>query len=442
MGSPPMSRALRLACVLLSLALLAGLLTWSLRGWHARYFLDDYCTAADLHDYGFAGAMRHHRETWSGRYSYFVFKAALESIGPVTARVMPTLMMLLLGGALWWALRGLVAERAAAAAATLAGTFAIFDASPSLLNADETYFWETGYVTYVLPLVLFTLWLRLFLVPRSVAFCSTASAALMLVAGGLSETSLAAQGALSGGFLVAALLLRNRPAAWIAAAGVMATLVSLAIVASAPGNLVRAGTLGAPFTIGEAVLRALRFANGFVGSYLFLAGAAFLAVIGTGLLAGFVSARIRPRLALAFAAIAFAAYLVSFFPSAWLLPTPPPPASLDVASYCLMLAFFGAAAAAGGAWKNGARILPLLLIALTAVPLWSVVSNVRALPADRERAARMDALDAFFRARRGQEAVVQERWPLAMHILSEDPEHWSNRCVSRYYGLQSVRVAR
>jgi hypothetical protein len=443
-----MSRALRVSIAVLSLALLAALATWSWRGWYARYFLDDYCTAADLHDYGFAGAMQHHREAWSGRYSYFVFKAALESMGPATARATPTLMMLLLAFAFWWTLRRVLSARVALVLAVLACTFTIFDASPSMLNTDETYFWETGYVTYVLPLVLLTLWLRWFVSGRSIAFCSAVSAVLLFVAGGFSETSLAAQGALCGGLLIVALVLRNRRAAWISASGLIATLASLAIVASAPGNAVRASTLTARISLPAAALRALRFANGFVGSYLFLAGAAFLVILGAGFVAGLCSPRIRPRVAAAFALVALAAYAISFLPAAWLLSTPPPPASLDVASYCLMLALFAAAVGLGG--RSSRRVedpstrfaVPLLLLVLAIVPLWSVVSNVRAIPRDREKGLRMDALDASLRAQRGQDVVVRERWPSSMHILDVDANHWSNRCVSRYYELRSVRVAR
>ncbi|HYC90136.1 MAG TPA: DUF6056 family protein [Thermoanaerobaculia bacterium] len=438
-----MSRALRVSGLVLSIALLAGIATYAWRGGYARYFLDDFCTAADLQQYGFAGAMQHHRESWSGRYSYFVFKAALESIGPVTARVTPALMLLLLGVSFWWTLRRVIAERTALAVAVLACTFTLFDASPSMLNEDQTYFWETGYVTYVLPLVLFTLWLGLFAGTKaSPARAAAASAVLMLVAGGLSETSLACQGALSGGLLIVSLILRNRRGIWISASAVMATLVSLAIVASAPGNAVRANTLQTHFTLPEAALRALRHANGFVGSYLFLAGAAFLVVIGAGLLAGFVSPRMRTRVALACALVAFGAYLVTFFPSAWLIPTPPPPASLDVASYCLLLAFFAAAAAAGRSWANGARVLPALLLVLTIVPLWSVAANVRMLPSDRDKAARMDALDTMLRTRRGQDVALREPWFLSRHLLETDPGHWRNQCMSRYYDLRSLRIIR
>ncbi len=432
-----MSRAFRVSCLILSLALLAGLATYGWRGWYARYFLDDFCTAADLHEYGFAGAMKHHRESWSGRYSYFVFKAALEALGPWTARVTPTLMMLLLGASFWWTLRRVIADRALAAVAALACTFTIFDASPSMLNADETYFWETGYVTYVLPLVVFTVWLRLFVSERSVAFCSAGSAGLMFVAGGLSETSLAAQGAMSGGLLLTALVLRNRRAIWISATAVVTTLVSLAIVASAPGNAVRASAHVVQLSIPEAALRALRFANGFVGSYVFLAGTAFLVIVGVGLCVP----DIRPRLAGALATVALGAYLVAFFPSAWLLATPPPPASLDVQSYFLMLALFAAAIAAGQRARM-VKIAPVLLLVLAIVPLWAVVANVRAIPGDRDRAARLDALDAYLRRGRGQDVVVRDRWLLSMHLLDVDANHWANRCVSRYYGLQSVRVAR
>ena len=441
-----MGRPDRMAAFILCAALLAGLATYSWRGWYARYFLDDYCTAAALQELGFADAMKYHRDTWSGRYSYFAFKAALESIGPATARVTLTLMLVLLLFAFWYALRRIVPERSALAMAVLGGTFLVLDASPSLLNVDGTYFWETGYVTYVLPLVLITIWLGLFTSTRSIASVCVASAALMFVAGGLSETSLAAQGALAAGLLLMALYLRNRRAVWIAGSSLIATLLALAVVASAPGNAVRAATYPTRLSLADAAMRALGYANTFIGSYVFMGGAAFLVVIGAGFVVGIVSPRVRPAVAGAFAALAVVAYVVSFFPSAWLLPTSPPPAAMDVPTYFLMLAVFAAAGAGGRAMADrGPQVLKgatILLLVLSIVPLWSTVSNVRAIPGDRERAARMDRLDETLRASRGRDVVVTERWPLAMRTLDGDEKHWSNVCVSRYYGLQSVRVKR
>src|SRR6185295_13197243 len=124
-----MKRLHRVAFGVLGAALLIALAAYCVRGASARYLLDDFCTAATLHDLGFPGAMQDHRASWSGRYAYFAFKAGLEAIGPVTARFTPALMALLLAGASWWTLRRRLPElpRLVTFVAALTIAYAVLD---------------------------------------------------------------------------------------------------------------------------------------------------------------------------------------------------------------------------------------------------------------------------------------------------------------------------
>jgi len=425
----------------LSSALIAALATYAWRGWYSRYVTDDYCTASELRSVGFLEAMKFHRQVWSGRFSYFAIKAALESAGEVTARFTPALMIVLLLAASLWTIRRLVAPgRAAVITAALAVTFAIIDSSPSLTNIGGAWFWETGALTYVLPLVLITAWLGLFGTDRPLPLACTASALLLFVAGGLSETSLAAQGALAGGVFVAALLFRARRQAWIAAAGILATLLALAIVATAPGNTSRVPALPRGSILATG-LRAAAFGYRYLGNFAFVAPGLLLAIAG-GFIAGWASPRLRPRIAAAAALIAAGAYVVAFLPAAWLIPHGPPERALDIPNYFLILALFSVAAAGGGAVRERSRasLITAGLLAASIVPLSAIVANVQAMPELRRTAARMDALAALLRESGGKAVVIHERWPLELRYLDRDAGFFTNRCVSRYYGLLSLRV--
>jgi hypothetical protein len=438
------SRSAAAASTALAAVIAVALLAFAWRGWYSRYIVDDFCTASQLRTMGFVEAMKYPREVWSGRYSYFFVKALFESVGPVTPRLTPALMMLLLGlAAALVARRLLGCSRVTATAFALAGVYAVIDSSPSLGNIGGALYWETGALTYFLPMALFTAWIALFgETKRSPAALAAASGVLMLAAGGLSETSLAAQGALTGGTLLLALLLRARNAAWIAAGGLLATAVALALVLSAPGNSLRAEKQTAPIPLPAAIERSLAYANRYVGSNVFVDGAALLPFALVTMLAGrrhLHGASLRPLLAGA-AAIAAAAYAVSFLPGSWLLPAGPPERSLDIPNFFVVVLTAIAALSIGPHLLARPRASAALVLLCCLIPIRSIAAVREALPAARESAGRLDALDASLRARPGMHVTVRAPWALRMRIVAESPDYWSNQCMSRYYGLASLRV--
>ena len=413
---------------LLTAALLLALGVYAWRGWYTRYVTDDYCTAATLNERGFAEAMQFHRDTWSGRYSYYAAKALLESIGPATARVVPGLMIVLLAGASYWTIRRLLSPaRWIALTAACAIAFAAVDATPDPLSLWGAFAWETGVVTYMLPVVLLVFWLGLF--ACRAPLCIIASFVLAFMAAGFSETSLAAQGALTFGLL---LVTWKTPGRWISVAAFAATLIGLAVMLSAPGNDLRIAELPPRASVLSAVALSLRLAYRFIGSHVFVDGAALLLVIAVG----FIGSRIPRKTAAALAAVALGAYVISFLPSAWMLSAGPPPRALHVSMVCLIAALFIGALTVRVRWAN------TLVLLCTLLPLWSAWSTMKTIPEARRGAAQIDAIDAELRPQRGQDVILKSRWALANRFLVNDPTHWSNRCVCRYYGLRSLRVTR
>lgn len=440
-------RSLHAAHALLSAASVGALLSFSWRGWYARYLTDDYCTAALVRDLGFFKAMAHHREHWSGRFSYFPLKGLLEMIGPQTAQWTPTVLIVLLCVASLTTTRLVLRSAPGIARAALVFTFvlAYLAAAPSLTNIGGALYWETGSVTYTTPLILFILWAALFVRPMPTVVAMVSSAALMFVAGGLSETSLAGQGAMTGTALVLATVSRSHRAARVAAAGLVASIAALAVVASAPGNSVRAQVDVVSHTPLEAIVRCIAFANDFIGNFVFAGGLPILPFVVVAFVLG---ALIQPapsgRVAGAVALVATAGYVGSFLPSALLLSTGPPERALDVA-HCFVVVAVAATAFAAGARTRRMEIrfaTALLLLAAVTIPPMVVRTNLGALPHARRIAAGMDRTDALLRVSQGKPVTLRAPWAIQQRIFDGDPSHWSNICISRFYRLQSFHAIR
>ena len=441
-------RQIRFVFAVTATGALAALVMFAWRGWYSRYLTDDYCTSNLLSTLGFFEAMAWHRANWSGRFSYFPLKAVFESFGAGTTRITPALMIVLFWLAALVTLRTLKdrISKLASIAASLAFVFAIVDASPSLTNIGGSLYWETGSVTYLPPLMLYTLWLALFSSSVRPQVAYGGSALLMFVAGGFSETSLAAQGAFTAAALIVALLGRDRRAARIAGTGLVASLAALGVVASAPGNAVRAEIDAAPRTPIETVLECFRLANEFIGTYLFADGLAVLPLALLTFMAATRLGRRDPKPALGVGAIALCGYLGAFVPAAWLLRGGPPERSLDVPNYFMIVMIVAGACAAGfqaGPLTHRSRMaVAVAAVVLLVAPLVSIRENLETLPRVREIAAKADDADRLLRASRGEAVALHAPWAVNNRIFSEDRDHWSNRCVSRYYGLQSFHATR
>lgn len=415
----------RAAYAALTASLLLALFAFVWRGTYTRYVTDDFCTAHVLRSQGFARAMSHHRESWSGRYTYYAVKGALEAIGPVTARFVPGVLIALTAVSAAWVIGG---RRGTMAGAAIA--LAAVDAAPDPFGFYGPVMWETGALTYMLPMILLLLWGGLFARGRGAA----AGGVLLLAAGGLSETSLIAQCVLVAGALAFSVRHRDNVRARIAGAGLIASCVAAVIVVTAPGNALRAASAQARQSLTGAALQSLGFANDFIGSHVLLEGSMLIVVALLGTLAP-VRLADRPRWIEA-VLVLVAAYGASFLPSSWWLSVPPPPRALYVSQFLLILAVY----AAGAALRT--TVVPVVLIVAALIPLSSGVATIRTIPAARRDAAHADRIAELLRPARGQDVVLRSGWALQTAYIVNDPAHWANHCICRYYGLRSLRVVR
>ena len=435
-----MPRSLRLCIGALAIAVLAALAVYAARGRHARYVTDDFCTASILRERGFFGAMHYHRISWSGRYSYYAFKAIPESIGPGTAPVMPAVMIALFCAAGIWTLRRATGSTLLPILGGAVIAYAAIDATPDVLTIGGPLMWETGTVTYMLPLILYTIWAGLFF--GTGRWRWLIGAIVMFLAGGLSETSLASQCAMTGTLMVLALLRRSREMTRIAVAGFVASILALALMATAPGNEVRMRRLPPRQPLPTAIVQSIPLAYHYIGSVAFSDGKALLLVLLCGAIAGAFT-RTSTAAMLVAAAAAAAGYGVSFLPAVWTLSMGPPPRALHVTNFFFIATLLPLLAAAG-AWRPRAvRVLaPALLVLLIIVPVLSARSVLGTFEKARADAAELDRIGAILRANPRRRVTIHSPWAIAERALVEEPEFWTNRCISEFYGVHSVRITR
>lgn len=436
-------RVLRWICAAVALALLAGLSAYAWRGHYARYITDDYCTAFKLRTLGFKDAMLWHRNHWSGRYAYFAVKAIPEAIGPGTTVFTPAVTIALFCAAAIWMVRRATKAGALLAAMTgLAIVFAAIDGTPDILAVGGVIMWETATLTYMLPLVLYCVWAALFFVDLSIAARCTLAAVALFVAGGLSETSLAAQGALTGGVLFFAIVRRLPKARKIAAWSFFMTLAAALVSVTAPGNVVRMSELPPQPPLTRAIYDAFRLTYSYVGSNVFIGGASLVAILGCGLLLGRTRDR-REIPSLAFLAlIALGAFVTSILPATWMLSSSPPPRALHVSNFFFIAMLLFVTAAIGAA-KPRAQLAATLLLVL-ALPLTIRATSVvmDSMEEGRKHAAEVERIGAILRANRGKDVVIRSPHAIAERLLVRDPKFWTNVCICDFYGARSLSVTR
>ena len=469
----------------LSLSVLAALAAYAYRGWFSRYTADDYCTAGLERAAGFVGAQVYWYEAWSGRMTYYLVVGLVEYAGPGVVQVLPAIALsawLLVGA---WALLPLARRQAwplppASAAVTSAAVILVcLSGAPQL---DQALYWQTGMLTYLLPLVLMTAyagWLaRRVQSARPVSVWELiVSGVFLLAVGGLSETSLSVQLALLGlGVCFSSVLWRSsryRSVPLLLAVGLLATIVSGIIVVAAPGNYVHEASLtGSVHGLSQlpgALQASVDFAGLFARAVEFRARSAVLLLLVLSLVWGF-SARLAANAPLSrrawswYAAalpgtlacgwvVLIAASAPGFYAQQW----DPPERAQFVAVWVVALMLGSLGYLLGQLAGEAARRLGLrqhaglvraawcaVLLLAAVAPLPAARATLQLVPADATYAADWDALDVTLRASAStaQPVVLDHTLPThyGFDFLDADPTFYPNPCVARFYGLPSISV--
>jgi Family of unknown function (DUF6056) len=460
-----------------AVVLAVPLVVFAISGWFSRYASDDYCTAGIVLERGLVGAQEYWYTTWSGRFAFFGLVSGIELLGDWSVQVMPALG--LVGGVAvgTWALLPIAAgwrhPRLAPLVLAELVVFAIFASVP---NLGQSLFWETGVLTYTLPLLLLLVfggWLARVLVCKTAVTVPglVGCALLMCIAGGLSETNLAVQAMALGLALVGVVAARRGDAAALVAAALVGTAVAAIILAAAPGNGERVTRSDYPGAQLANLLLAARASLSLLIAFARRFEAEFRPVfLATGLIGFGVGVCVNPqaagqcdmrgnvlRSALAAAVVVLSAAVLvwsSFFPSYWVLGFDPPARIELVAQSFIVCAVaalgfsvgrVAARLAAAVQFERALRAVASVVALLAlAAPLSIALAQLGHIPDAQRYALMWDDNDHTLRQ-------AHESGTADVAVVPPLPQWWGwdwvgprtddfpNACVARYYGLAAVR---
>lgn len=414
-------------------------------GAYARYVADDYCWAGVLRIEGFWPAQVAWYTGYSPRYAFTFLVNLAELAGPAVVPLLPTVALVTWLTSLVWCFSQFGLRLRPALILGEVAVLAVLHTAPDL---GQSLYWQTGMLTYLLPLILATLFVGLVVRAErrpsvslpTVVVC----AALTYVAGGLSETYLIPQNVALTLVTVAALVYRRSALPYIVT-GLAGGVLALATILIAPATASRVGGspadlwLALSASIAAGAYQALRLVRYFPHIVaLCLALPALLQLPSR--------APDGRRLGLVTAAVAFTLPFC-YFPSFYAQNGNPPARSLIVPGAILIgyLAFlgvalgpyFGARVPTAGRWASVAALL--------AVPLGVAVTTFPDGARAADYAAQWDAEDALIRSARdsGQRELVVPPLPpnLGEDFVTADPKHFLNVCVARYYGVDTIAAS-
>jgi len=320
----------------------------------------------------------------------------------------------------------------------------------------QSLYWQTGMLTYLLPLVLATFligWIRRAINQRPTTrpWALVLSALVTFVAGGLSETYLIPQNvALTLALLTCMLVAPRGPARRSASAHLVAALVggvlALLAVVLAPATTYRVGGspadswLASSAAIATGAYQVVRLVRYFPLIVMLCLG--LPSVLATG------PAPIERRWFLLVSAGVAITLPFCYFPSFYAQNGNPPARSLIVPGTFLIGYLLFAGYSLRGLIRNPipepARAPVAIALAVLAVGFAAMSLPEQAVAA-QQAAARWDTTDRHIRASRdaGQADVTVPPLPpyLGENFVTPDRKNWFNVCVARYYSVQSIAAS-
>lgn len=472
-----------------AITLFIALLAFAILGLFIRYMGDDWCTAVTIDKVGLLEAQRRWYFGWTGRFSFSLAIGVAHLLGPGVAPFLPALML-----ALWLLAASWTAHQLALAirwphpflASLLAAEFVVFAALNTTHNIVQSFYWQTGVLTYVAPLMLLTVYVGLVVYMarrrrgwRTAAPLLALSFVVTFVAGGFSETYSCMQ---TGGLLLAAVACRTDAAAPFGRAalppvvsGLAGSALALLVVALAAGNEVRQGFFPPPPSLISFTKIALYYATGHIAYTVYLSPCTTLLMLAAPAVSGFslhakapgggefLDLRRACRLLILLPVVGYILILFCYAPAAYATSTYLPGRARIIPQFVFVCVTVSFAYLAGAALANylsargrnssafltaGMVVIAVLLILSPVSAAWRVLTLVKGA---RESAYHFDQMDREVRAAKERGVMdqtvaaiddVETRFGASkteLHI-ERDPESWKNKCVARFYGINSVRT--
>ena len=491
--SRPSSRFNVLAAVLAA-ALFIPLLAFAYLGHFTRYMGDDWCTAAVINKVGLLKAQWGWYVGWTGRFSFTLVSGIAHLPGPRVAPLVPALLLALWLAAASWASYqvALTARWPSPLLASLAAAeLLVFATLNTAHNIVQSFYWQTGALTYVAPLILLTLYVGVVVYGarrrfegRSVARASALGFGLTLVAGGFSEAYVVLQ---TGGLLLAAAACYagarskegrasfGRNALPPVVAGLAGSFVALLVVWLAPGNEVRQSFFTPHTGLLSPAKISLYYATGHVPYTVYLSPCTTLLTLAVPALTGFylyadgpervgaLDLRKARRLLILLPVVGYVLILLCYAPAAYATSTYLPGRARIIPQFvfvCVAASWGYLAGAAlstrlsarrqnlSGALTAGLVVVAALLVLSPASAAWRVLTLVEGAG---ESAAVFDQMDREIRAAK-ERGVMDQTVTAVADVetrfgadktelqIEHDPEDWKNKCVARFYGINSVKA--
>jgi len=480
------SRIIKWAGIVLGASMMIPLGVHAYMGGFARYIADDFCTLGTLRRLGFFGSQVNWYENWSGRFSFTFIVNLTQLAGPKLTPILPAIALVL------WLLavtcltlrwqRWLRISRSIILAIILAFAlsglviFATLEGSP---NVYQSLYWQTGMLTYTLPLILLTAylgWLLLFadgLPDKSRhSWAIPASGAVAFVFGGFSETFVSVQTALLIAlFTLSTIMLRGKKRRQVNAfigAGIVGSVLAMLVIVLAPGNLVRRSLMPPSPDPLELIKKSLF--DVYIFSVISFRRQPYIVVLSVILpaLIGFLTFSERslkkpfrksdwvrwlcPLLVIP--VLTAGLILASIMPSEYAISSYPDDRVLIMPVYFLFLGLVLWGLSIGSRVRSLAPIetrwvlsTASLAFGLIACSLSVFGFNAARTITDEASGARQNAIAWDKRDNTLKNIVEEEGVPIAvpslhhMGFLAEigyDPNEWINRCVAQAYGVDAV----
>lgn len=459
-------------------ALLPPVLTAAYVGRFSRYLADDFCTLGSLRQLGFWGSQAYWYMHWSGRFSFTFLVNVAEWIGPQIVPILPALGLILLSLSLALVFRTWLAGRPSHRLASAAfGLVVIYETIAGTPNLYQSVFWQTGLLTYVVPLIsisFFAAWVqRQELANRSTLPILGLAACWAFVSVGFSETvGSVIVSALLGALILVGLLMRSNPSQpsclRLLAAGLLGGLLGMVVVAAAPGNAVRQSLLAPSTNLLAWLYETFRNAYIFsvktyradpvrvaLGLLLPFFGSLTLVRRDLGMPVRLADAKARIAFLVVLPLFTFALVMACMAPVQYAMSSYPDGRVLITAEFTIAagMGLWGVAAGTTladmtlGRWPAHVRTGQLVALLLALVVMGAgAVQTARSI-ASQVPDARTFAEASDKRLSAVQQAMGQQIDTLAVASLnhmggleeiSRDPSNWVNLCFSQAYALHKV----
>ena len=419
------------------------LVAYAFVGSYSRYTADDFCWAGVLRTEGFFNAQAYWYVGFSPRYAFTFFVSLAELPGPATVPLSPAAAIIVALCVATWTFRQFGFAGLYAFLMAEVTTLAVLHTAPDL---PQSLYWQTGMLTYFLPLVLATFLIGWIRQGRESWWAYAISGLVTFIAGGLSETYLIPQNvAITLSLLQYLTLARRNPRVFHLAAALTGGVLALAIIVIAPSTGSRVGESPADLWLAMSAAIATAFAQ--ILRLVRYFPLTILLSFGIPTLLATRHVAIERRHVVLVTALVLLTLPFCYFPSFYAQNGNPPARSLIVPGSILIayIMFLGVAAQP----FIVERLTPLrrsaVISALSIIPLGVAAVTLSQQPTAARYAALFDAEEQQIRASRAgaqTDLTVPPLPPnLGQNFITSDPHDWFNVCVARYYDVRSIAAA-